>query len=112
MALFALFVTPIATLGAVHGLWAAVLIAGLALACHQGFATNIFAIAADVFPAARIGSAIGFAAFFGNAAGAGSAQLAGVLLQHYGTVTPMFFLCAGGYAAAWLLLRALSPQKA
>ncbi len=109
MAAFAIAVTPVAAIAWVQGLWPTVLIAGLALACHQGFSTNLFAVAADMFPASRIGTAIGFAAFFGNMGGAGTAQLAGWLLQHTGTVTPMFFLAACGYGAAWFLLRLARP---
>jgi len=113
MATFAVMIIPIASIAWVHGLWPTVLLAGFALACHQGFSTNVFALSADMFPAARIGTAIGFAAFFGNVGGALTALLAGWLLQHEGTVTPMFFLAAGGYGAAWMLLRtsgALRPR--
>ncbi len=69
-------------------------------------------MAAEMFPVSRIATAIGFAAFFGNLGGAATAQLAGWLLQHYGTVTPIFFLCAGGYATAWLVLHLARIPKA
>jgi len=112
MAGFALCVTPIALIGLVQGEWPSVAVIGLALACHQGFATNIFAIAAEAFPAARIGTAIGFAAFFGNLGGAASVLLAGLLLRHGLTLAPMFALAAGGYGAAWCLLQACGGFRA
>ena len=104
MAVFAVLVIPIAGITWVHSLWPSVLIAGLALACHQGFSANVFALAADIFPAARIATAIGFAAFFGNIGGAAMAQTAGLLLEHHGTLTPMFFVCASGYSIAWMVM--------
>jgi ACS family hexuronate transporter-like MFS transporter len=107
---FALCVSPILLVPLGPPLWPSVLLIGLALAGHQGFATNLFAVAADLYPAARIGQVIGFAAFFGNIGGAISARMAGYLLQATGSVTPMFFVCAAGYPLAWVALRFLRPQ--
>ncbi len=104
---FALCVSPILLVTLGPSLWPSVFLIGLALAGHQGFATNLFALAADLYPAARIGQVIGFAAFFGNIGGAVSARLAGFVLQATGSVTPMFFVCAAGYPLAWLALRLL-----
>jgi ACS family hexuronate transporter-like MFS transporter len=108
---FAVCVSPILLVTLGPSLWPSVLLIGLALAGHQGFATNLFALAADLYPAARIGQVIGFAAFFGNIGGAISARLAGFLLQTTGSVTPMFFVCAAGYPLAWLALRFLLVQQ-
>jgi ACS family hexuronate transporter-like MFS transporter len=108
---FALCVAPILLVTLGPTLWQSVLLIGLALAAHQGFATNLFALAADLYPAARIGQVIGFAAFFGNIGGAASARLAGFLLQTAGSVAPMFFVCAAGYPLAWLALRLLLPPR-
>lgn len=105
MLCFALCVAPIIALSAGPSLWASVALFGLALAAHQGFSVNVFALAADLVPAARIGRVIGFAAFFGNIGGAASAHLAGWMLQHWHSVTPMFWICAAGYPLAWLVLR-------
>ena len=108
---FALCVSPILLVPLGPSLWVSVLLIGLALAGHQGFATNLFALAADLYPAARIGQVIGFAAFFGNIGGAASARLAGSLLQATGSVTPMFFVCAAGYPLAWIALRFLQVPR-
>lgn len=106
MALFAAMVAPLAFILRVHGLWPSVLVAGVALAGHQGFSTNIFAIAAERVPAARIGQVIGFAAFLGNVGGGLSVQAAAMLLQAHQPLSPMFAACALGYPLAWLVLRA------
>ncbi len=108
MAGAAITVLPIACILLVHSLWASVLIVGLALASHQAFATNIFGLAAAWFPSARVGTAVGFAAFFGNIGGAVSLHVAG-LLQSHGNLLPMFFAAAGGYGLAWTTIRLLVP---
>ncbi len=104
MAVFAACVLPIAFVLHVQGLWPSVFVVGLALAGHQGFATNIFGIAAAVFPATRIGSAVGLGAFAGNCGGALSLYMAGRLLPVFG-LQPSFWGAAAGYPLAWLLLR-------
>ena len=102
--MFAACVLPVILAPGIGGLWASVLVVGLALAGHQGFATNIFGIAAAVFPASRIGSAVGLGAFAGNCGGALSLYAAGRLLPLYG-LQPSFYAAAAGYPLAWLLLR-------
>ncbi len=104
MAIFAGCVLPIVFILHVGGLWPSVVLVGLALAGHQGFATNVFGIAAAVFPASRVGSAIGLGAFAGNCGGALSLYAAGRLLPVYG-LQPSFCAAAAGYPLAWLLLR-------
>jgi ACS family hexuronate transporter-like MFS transporter len=108
---FAVLVTPIAVVMWSPGLWSTVAIVGLALLAHQGFATNVFGLAADLFPAARIGTVIGFAAFFGNMGGAVSAHAAGALLAHHMTLQPMFLACASGYLLAWVVLFTLTRNR-
>jgi len=56
-----------------HNPWAAAALLGLALSAHQGFSTNVFGLATDLFPARIIGTAIGLAAFAGNMAGSSPA---------------------------------------
>jgi ACS family hexuronate transporter-like MFS transporter len=108
MAGAAITVLPISCVLLVHSLWGTVLIAGLALASHQAFATNIFGLAAAWFPASRVGAVIGFAAFFGNIGGALALHEAG-LLQSHGTLLPMFAAAAAGYGLAWITIRLLAP---
>jgi ACS family hexuronate transporter-like MFS transporter len=104
MAIFALAVSPIITLTSAPALWPTVALLGLALAAHQGFSVNVFALAADMVPAARIGRVIAFAALAGNLAGAASAHAAGWMQGTWHTVAPMFFVCAAGYPLAWGVL--------
>ncbi len=109
MALFAVTVLPIACVLLVDDPWAAVFIVGLALASHQGFATNIFATAADVFPPGRVGRIVGFAAFCGNVGGTLALSVTGWILETWGSLLPMFIACAAAYPIAWVILQILAP---
>jgi ACS family hexuronate transporter-like MFS transporter len=111
MAMFAACVLPLVFILHIQGLWTSVFLVGLALAGHQGFATNIFGIAASVFPASRVASAIGLGAFAGNCGGALSLYAAGRLLPVYG-LQPSFYAAAAGYPLAWLLLRWILGRQA
>jgi ACS family hexuronate transporter-like MFS transporter len=106
MLIFALLVAPVTTLTTAPALWPTVALLGLALAAHQGFSVNVFAQAADMVPATRIGRVIAFAALAGNLAGAASAHAAGWMQTTWHTLAPMFFVCAAGYPLAWLILAA------
>lgn len=110
MAAFAVAVLPITGVLRLDGLWPSVLVIGLALAGHQGFATNIFGLAADIFPASRLGSASGFGAFAGNCGGALSLYAAGRLMPLHGPL-PSFLTAAAGYPLAWVLLRAVVGRR-
>ena len=109
LGLFALLPIPLVATPWLHGLWPTVLVAGLALAGHQGFATNLFSLAVTAFPAHRVGSVVGFAAFCGNVSGALVLQVAGWLLSTRGSLDLMFIECGLAYAAGWLVLKVLVP---
>ncbi len=109
LGLFALLPIPLITTLYLHSLWPTVVVAGLALAGHQGFATNLFSLAVTAFPAHRVGSVVGFAAFCGNVAGACVLQAAGWLLATRGSLNLMFIECGLAYVACWVLLKLLVP---
>ena len=110
LGLFAVLPLPLVATPHLHALWPTVLVAGLALAGHQGFATNVFSLAVTAFPANRVGSVVGFAAFCGNVSGALALQLAGWLLTTRGSLDLMFIECGLAYAACWILLKVLVPR--
>lgn len=99
-----LAVSPVVFVPFVQGLWPVVLLLGLGLAAHQAFSTNVFALAADLYPSSRIGRVIGQAAFLGNIGGALSSLAAAFVLRETGSIAPMFFVCAAGYPLGWLVL--------
>ncbi|TWB59545.1 MFS transporter [Nitrospirillum viridazoti] len=89
--------------------WPAVLLVGLVLAAHQGFSTNVFALAADAFPVRMVGTAIGVGAFCGNLGGVLILQATSWLSAH-GGYHPLFIYCAAAYGLAFLLVRVLIPR--
>lgn len=90
----------------------AVGLVGLTLAAHQAFSTNVFALAADRFPAAAVGAVVGFGALFGNLSGLGMNELAGFTAERTGGYAPLLVLCAGAYLAAFGVIQLLVPNVA
>jgi len=56
----ALLAVPVASDSQVHHVWVAVGILGLAMAGHQGWASNLFAMLTDIFPRQAVASVTGF----------------------------------------------------
>ncbi len=105
----ALVVVPVPLALGLSDYWAAAALVGLALAGHQGFSTNVFALAGDLFPRTLVASVVGIGALFGNLGGFLMLESTGVVLEATRSYVPMFVYCAGAYLAAWLLIRWLVP---
>ena len=110
MLIYACLIVPVPLVLYVGSPWAAAGLLGMALFAHQGFSTNVFGFATDVFPARIIGSAIGIAAFAGNLAGMGMIEFAGWSLDSGRGYAPMLAICAGAYLAALLAIHLLVPR--
>ncbi len=106
MLFFALVVLlmPLALL--VDNPWLAALLIGAGLFAHQGFSTNIFGMATDIVPPARIATVIAFGAVAGNLTGTGIIELSGWSLDNGHGYTPMFLICGSAYllALGWIHL--------
>lgn len=110
MLLYALLITPVPLVLLTNNPWAAAGMLGLALFAHQGFSTNVFGSTTDMFPAARVGTAIGIAAFAGNLSGMAMIELAGWSLTDGPGYAPLLFICGGSYLVALLLLHLFVPK--
>jgi ACS family hexuronate transporter-like MFS transporter len=110
MLIYALLVVPVPTLVGVDSAWAAALILGLALFAHQGFSTNLFGIATDIFPARLVGSAIGIGAFAGNLSGMAMIEFAGWSLTTGRGYMPMMLVCAVTYLLALATIHLILPR--
>lgn len=108
--IFALLVVPVPLVLVVDSAWTAALLLGLGLFAHQGFSTNVFAFATDVYPARSVGSAIGIAAFAGNLWSIGLIQFAAWSLANGFGYTPSMFICALSYLTALGLLHLIVPR--
>jgi ACS family hexuronate transporter-like MFS transporter len=108
--LYALLILPVPLVLLSGSPWVAAGLLGLALFAHQGFSTNVFGVATDMFPARTVGTAIGIAAFFGNLAGMAMIEFAGWSLTGGHGYAPMLFVCGGSYLVALLLLHLCVPR--
>ena len=107
---YALLILPAPAVLLVSSPWSAALLLGLGLFAHQGFSTNVFGFATDVFPATQVGSAIGLAAFCGNLGSIGMIQFAAWSLGHGYGYAPMMAICAGSYLAGLAIIQLLVPR--
>jgi ACS family hexuronate transporter-like MFS transporter len=92
------------------GPWAGALLIGATVAAHQIYATNVFALATDLFPARMVGIAIGFGATFGSFSGLAMLELTGFVLDATGSYAPMLFICGGAYTCALTVVHLLVPN--
>jgi ACS family hexuronate transporter-like MFS transporter len=91
--------------------WTAVLLIGLATACHQAWSANIFTIASDMFPRRAVGTVVGFGGFAGGVGGILIAEFAGrVLNRDPSYYLPMFIVGGTLYAVALAVIHILAPR--
>src|SRR5437879_4661835 len=69
MLICAIGVTPVIYAYRVESTWSAVLLIGLAAACHQGFSANLYTVTSDTFPAQAVGSVTGIGVMAGAIGG-------------------------------------------
>lgn len=109
MLLFALVVVPIPLALTASSPWVAAAIIGMGLFAHQGFSTNIFGMAADAIPPARVASVMAVGAIAGNIAGFGIQETTGWLLTSGIGYAPLFFGAATAYLLALLWIHLFVP---
>ncbi|MEI6102096.1 MAG: MFS transporter [Eubacteriales bacterium] len=121
MLIYAFSVVPVVgalVLGEIN-MWLAVGVIGLAAAAHQAWSANIFTTVSDMFPKSATGSVTGIGGMFGS--------IGGILLSlfvqknmfvYYRSIHKietayyiMFFVCAGAYLSAWLIMHFLVGNK-
>jgi MFS transporter, ACS family, hexuronate transporter len=106
MLIFALIIVPIPLALTASSPWVAAVIIGMGLFAHQGFSTNIFGMAADAIPPARVASVMAVGAIAGNIAGFAIQETTGALLTSGIGYGPLFFGAAVAYllALGWIHL--------
>ena len=119
MLIYAVLVLPVVfaqLLGDIH-MWYAILIIGLATACHQAWSANIFTTVSDMFPKKTTASVTGMGGMAGALGGILIAFTAGKLFDHFkalGNIKTgyyiMFFICGSAYLIAWLVMHFLAPR--
>jgi ACS family hexuronate transporter-like MFS transporter len=92
-------------------LWASIGVLALALAAHQWWSANVFALVADLFPSRAVGSVVGIGGFIAGLAGFLLLRLSGrVLDANHGDYTPIFLVCGAIYLVALAIVQLLVPR--
>lgn len=110
MLLCAVGVIPVVLAYRVESTWSAVLLIGLAAACHQGFSANLYTLVSDMFPVRAVASVIGIGGAAGAFGGYLSAKLIGHLLQWTGSYMVPFVMASFAYLVAICVIHALAPR--
>jgi ACS family hexuronate transporter-like MFS transporter len=110
MLICAVSVMPVVLAYRVESTWSAVLLIGLATACHQGFSANLFTLTSDMFPARAVGSVVGIGGMAGAIGGLFIATLVGHVLQWTGSYRVPFLIAGSAYLLALVIIHALVPR--
>lgn len=90
-------------------LWVAVLLLSLSTAAHQGWSSNVFAIASDIYPKHMVGSVVSLGGFAAAIANAVFATLIGLALQITKSYTIVFLTAGTMYFLSWFVLKLMVP---
>jgi ACS family hexuronate transporter-like MFS transporter len=111
MGIFACIIPTVIIASQTSSAWTAVLLIGLATACHQGWSANIFTLASDMFPRRAVGTVVGFGGFAGGVGGILIAEFAGrVLNRDPSYYLPMFIVGGTIYLVALAVVHMLAPR--
>jgi ACS family hexuronate transporter-like MFS transporter len=110
MLICAVGVLPVVFAYRVESTWSAVLLIGLAAACHQGFSANLYTLTSDMFPARAVGSVTGIGGMAGAIGGWLMAWVIGHVLQWTGSYMIPFAMAGSGYLLAIVVIHVLAPR--
>ena len=110
MLVCAIGVIPVVFAYRVESTWSAVLLIGLAAACHQGFSANLYTLTSDMFPARAVGSVVGIGGMAGALGGLFIATVVGHVLQWTGSYRVPFLIAGSAYLLALAIIHALVPR--
>ena len=110
MLICAVGVLPVVFAYRVESTWSAVLLIGLAAACHQGFSANLYTLTSDMFPARAVGSVTGIGGMAGALGGWLMAEVVGPVLQGTGSYMIPFAMAGSGYLLALGAIHILAPR--
>ena len=110
MLICAVGVLPVVFAYRVESTLSAVLLIGLAAACHQGFSANLYTLTSDMFPVRAVGSVTGIGGMAGAIGGWLMAKVVGHVLQWTGSYMIPFTMAGSGYLLALIVIHALTPR--
>lgn len=107
----ALAVIPITAAARPDRLWIGVALLALALAAHQWWSANVFALVADLFPPRAIGSVVGIGGFIAGVTGFFALRWSGRILDaNQSDYAPIFLVCGLIYLVALTAVHLLVPR--
>lgn len=106
----AIGVLPVVYVPITSSQWTAVLLIGLAAACHQGFAANVFTLASDMFPRRAVGSVVGLSGMAGALGGFLFQMGVGRVKDLTGSYLVPFVIAGTIYLVAVLAMHLLCPK--
>lgn len=110
MLICAIGVVPVVFAYRVESTWSAVILIGIAAACHQGFSCNLFTLTSDMFPTQAVGSVVGIGGMAGAIGGLLIATVVGHVLQWTGSYMVPFLIAGSVYLVALEVIQILSPN--
>jgi ACS family hexuronate transporter-like MFS transporter len=106
----AVCVVPVAFDGSVEHSWVAIGILGLAMAGHQGWASNLFAMLSDIYPTDAIASITGLTGIGAAIAGAFAAAGTGYVLEKTGSYFPVLIWASISYLLVLVEIHLFIPK--
>ncbi len=110
MLVCALCVVPSFFASQASNAWVAILLISLGLASHQGWSSNIFSTASDMFPRSAVGSVVGIGGMGGAVGGMLIAKVTGYVLEWTHSYVPIFATAACVYLLALLIMHLMVPR--
>jgi ACS family hexuronate transporter-like MFS transporter len=92
-------------------LWLLVTLVTVAAAAHQGWSTNLFTLAPDVFPRSAVASVVGMMGMGGAVGGMLAAPLMGLWLDWSGNAYgPLFLMAGSAYVVTFVVMHLMAPR--
>ena len=110
MLICAVGVLPVVFAYRVESTLSAVLLIGLAAACHQCFSANLYTLTSDMFPARAVGSVVGMGGMAGAIGGWFIADVVGHVLEWTGSYMIPFAMAGVAYLVALGAIHVLTPR--
>ena len=110
MLIAALLVVSIIIASQVTDLWISVFLIGIAAAAHQGWSSNIFTTASDMFPKKAVASVTGLGGMAGSIGGLIFAPFIGYILEWTGSYFIPFIISGTAYLLALAIFHLLVPK--
>lgn len=108
MLICALAVTPIYLIPSVHSFTGVVALLALATAAHQGWSTNVYAMATTLFPSGSVATATGIGGFLGGMTSMVVAGATGYVVATFG-YRPMFIFASCSYLIGLIVIHLVLP---